>query len=162
MKNFLMIAMVLISVSQGVYGSTLSGKVVAVVDGNTIQVKAEDNEVYQVSMAGIDCPEIGQEFGERAKSFLSKLILDKTVQVELKGKDRWGNHLGVVMLDGKDPRYELLEAGLAWTAERNPVEEFEALKETAKSKRKGLWKDPDPTPPWIFRRQQSMSQPKSS
>jgi len=48
------------------------------------------------------------------------------------------------------------------TAERNPIDELESIKEKAKEKGKGLWKEQDPTPPWIYRRQQSMMQPKSS
>jgi endonuclease YncB( thermonuclease family) len=61
-----------------------------------------------------------------------------------------------------DPRYDLLNAGLAWTAERDPIQEFEAIKEKAREKGKGLWKEQDPIPPWIYRRQQTMTQFKSS
>jgi len=56
----------------------------------------------------------------------------------------------------------LLETGLAWTAERDPIQELEAIKEKARAKGKGLWKDQDPTPPWIYRRQQTLTQLKSS
>jgi endonuclease YncB( thermonuclease family) len=84
------------------------------------------------------------------------------VNAEIQGKDRWGNRLAVVLIDGKDPREELLQEGLAWTAERNPIETFESIKEKAKQKGKGLWKDQEPTPPWIYRRQQTMTQFKSS
>jgi len=51
---------------------------------------------------------------------------------------------------------------LAWTAERDPIQELETIKEKAREKGKGLWKEQDPTPPWIYRRQQSLTQPKSS
>jgi endonuclease YncB( thermonuclease family) len=89
------------------------------------------------------------------------MILDKKVVVKVQGKDRWGNRLGVILIEGKtDPRFELLEAGLAWTAEKDPIEELESVKEKAKEKGKGLWKKKDPTPPWTFRREQTMLQPK--
>lgn len=140
----------------------ISGKVVAVLDGNTLEVFTSENETYKILLYGIDCPELGQEFGERAKMFLEKLILNKSVNAEIQGKDRWGNRLAVVLIDGKDPREELLQEGLAWTAERNPIETFESIKEKAKQKGKGLWKDQEPTPPWIYRRQQTMTQFKSS
>jgi endonuclease YncB( thermonuclease family) len=61
-----------------------------------------------------------------------------------------------------DPRFELLKEGLAWTSERNPIEELEVLKEKARESSLGLWKEETPTPPWIFRRQQTMTQFKSS
>jgi micrococcal nuclease len=140
----------------------ISGKVVAVIDGNTLEIFTPDNETYKILLYGIDCPELGQEYGERAKMFLEKLVLNKSVNAEIQGKDRWGNRLAVVLIEGKDPREELLEEGLAWTAERNPIETFESIKEKAKQKGKGLWKDQEATPPWIYRRQQTMTQFKSS
>ena len=141
----------------------VTGRVVSVIDGNTIEVATPDNETYKIIFHGIDCPEIDQEFGEKAKRVLEKLILEKNVSVQFQGKDRWGNRLAIVLIDGEiDPRVELLEQGLAWTSERNPIVELEAVREKAKEKGKGLWKEENPTPPWIFRRQQTMLQPKSS
>ncbi len=138
-------------------------KVISVIDGNTIEMIADDNETYTIMLYGIDSPELGQEFGEQAKKFLEKRILNKKVNVNIQGKDRWGNRLGIVLIEGTvDPRYELLEAGLAWTAERNPIQDLETIRETARNKGKGLWKEQDPTPPWIYRRQQTMTQFKSS
>lgn len=140
----------------------ISGTVVAVIDGNTVQVYTSDNETYKILLYGIDCPELGQEFGEKAKMFLEKLALNKSVNAEIQGKDRWGNRLAVILIDGKDPRETLLQEGLAWTAERSPIEALEAIKEKSKQKGRGLWKEQDPTPPWVYRRQQTMTQPKSS
>jgi endonuclease YncB( thermonuclease family) len=160
---FLILSLVVWDTGSATAENILSGKVTTVIDGNTIEVIATDNETYKISLFGIDCPELGQEFGEKAKSFLQKLILDKNVSVKIQGKDRWGTRLGIVLIDGEsDPRLRLLEAGLAWTAERDPIDEFELLKERAREKGKGLWKEQDPTPPWIFRRQQTMTQLKSS
>lgn len=141
----------------------IMGKVVSVIDGNTIEVRTTENETYKILFHGIDCPEIDQNYGDKAKQFLEKLILEKSVSVQLHGKDRWGNQLAIVLVDGQlDPRFELLEQGLAWTAERNPMLELETIREKAKEKGKGLWKDDSPTPPWTYRRQQTMLQPKSS
>jgi endonuclease YncB( thermonuclease family) len=134
-----------------------------VIDGNTFELTTEDSESYKIKLYGIDCPQIGQEFGEKAKKFLEKKILDKAVRVKIHGKDRWGTRLGIVWVEGSDDlRIELLEAGLAWTAERDPIQELEAIREKAQEKGKGLWKDQEPTPPWIYRRQQTMTQFKSS
>jgi micrococcal nuclease len=141
----------------------ISGTVVSVIDGNTVELVAEDRSTYKVMLHGIDCPELGQDFGDKAKRYLEKLLLDKTVSVELKGKDRWGTRLGIIVIDGEiDPRHELLKEGLAWTAELNPNPELETMKEKARDKGKGLWKQDNPTPPWIYRRQQTLVQVKSS
>ena len=140
-----------------------TGKVVTVIDGNTVEVIGEDNETYKILLNGIDCPELGQEFGAKAKKVLEKLVLEKDVVIKIQGKDRLGNRLGIIIVEGKDdPRFELLKEGLAWTSEKNPIEELETIKENARLKNKGLWKEEKPTPPWIYRRQQTMLQPKSS
>jgi len=161
-KNPLFIALIILS-SNVFAGNILTGKVTSVIDGNTFEMLADDNDSYKIMLFGIDCPEPGQEFAEKAKKTLEKMILNKKVNVTIQGKDRWGNRLGVVLIDGTiDPRYDLLEAGLAWTAERDPIQELETIKEKAKGKGKGLWKEQDPTPPWIYRRQQTLTQLKSS
>lgn len=135
-----------------------------VIDGNTLEVLAMDGQVYQLMFAGIDAPELTQAFGHDAKALLEKLVLGRDVQVQVAGKDRWGNRLAIIQLtkNGVDPRVEMLESGYAWTAERNPIPELEQIRLVAKEKGKGLWKDPAAVAPWIFRRQQTMMQAKSS
>ena len=142
--------------------NTVRGKVVSVVDGNTLEIVSEDNETYKVVLAGIDSPELRQEFGEAAREFLEKFILDKAIQVELQGKDRWGNYVGVVYINkGTDLRKALLTNGLAWVTEKETDEEFKKLEQKAREQGTGLWKEESPTPPWIYRRQQTMLQPKA-
>ena len=140
------------------------GKVVNVIDGNTLEVQTPDNQTQKLMLAGIDCPELGQEYADKAKKHLERLILEKEVSVTVTGKDRWGNYLAVVILlrNEMDPRYSLLEEGLAWTAERNPVADLESLRLKAMEKQRGIWKEQNPKAPWIYRREQTMMQAKSS
>lgn len=141
----------------------ITGKVISVIDGNTIEFQTADNEVFKFVLSGIDAPELNQEFGQEAKKFLEKLVAGEEAVITIEGKDRLGNRVGTLKYGkDKDPRAELLEKGLAWTAEKNPKPEFEILKEAAKSHEKGLWEQPNPTPPWTFRRQQTMLTAKSS
>lgn len=163
MKRVMSLMVVLMVVFMGWANDNIIGKVVSVIDGNTLEVIGEDNEIYKILLHGIDCPELEQEYGEKAKKALEKLVLEKKVLVKIQGRDRLGNRLGVIMIEGEeDPRFELLKEGLAWTSEKNPIEELETIKEKAREKNRGLWREDSPTPPWIFRRQQSMMQPKSS
>jgi endonuclease YncB( thermonuclease family) len=139
----------------------ISGKVSAVIDGNTIEFISSENETFNFVLAGIDCPELNQEFGGEARDYLEKMLAGKSVKLLLEGKDRFGNRVGSVqLLNGKDPRIALLQNGLAWTLEKSINEEFENLKEEARNKRLGLWKQENPVAPWVFRRQQSMLSPK--
>lgn len=141
----------------------IKGVVTNVIDGNTIEILSNDHETYKVLLHGVDSPEPGQNYSEQAKRLLSKLLLKKSVTILLHGKDRLGNRLGEIRIEGaSDPRQELIKEGLAWTSEKTPIAELELMKEQARIEGKGLWKDENPTPPWIFRRQQTMLQAKSS
>jgi micrococcal nuclease len=145
-------------------GEVFNAKVVAVIDGNVFEIVADDGQTQRLSLVGIDCPESGQPFFEKAKKALEKIILNKEVRVKMMGKNRWGHYLALVTLvkNGVDPRLALLEDGLAWTAEKDPDAELESIRIKARDKQRGLWSEPNPTAPWIYRRQQTMMQAKSS
>lgn len=130
-------------------------------DGNTIELLTDENELYKVELAGIDCPELKQPFGLEAKHLLEKSIKGNKVEAFIEGKNRWGVRQAIIIPnEGDDPRLKLLAEGLAWTSEKNPNPEFESIRVDAQDHGKGLWKDKDPTPPWIYRRQQTMLSPK--
>jgi micrococcal nuclease len=163
MKGLMILMIVATAFSNAMAMEEVKGKVVLVIDGNTLEVVDANKESHKIMLAGIDSPELQQEFGEKAKTLLEKLTLKKNVVVTFVGKDRWGNYLAEVLIEGKvDPRVELLKEGLAWTAERNPIPSLEEYRTKAQENGKGLWQQGDPTPPWTFRRQQTMLQPKSS
>lgn len=140
-----------------------TGTVVSVVDGNTLMVKVADEEL-KILLAGIDCPELDQAFGDEARKLVEKLLVGKEVQIDIVGKDRKGIRIATVTLlkNGNDPREELLRQGLAWVEEKNQHPPFVELQTWAREKHRGLWGDDAPTPPWVFRRQQTMTAPKSS
>jgi micrococcal nuclease len=163
MKKGWVILIIMVLCSRMAIAEQMDAKVVAIIDGNTLEVKGSNNETYTIMLADVDCPELEQEFGDVARRFLEKIALGKKVKVEWQGKDRRGNRLALVMLEGDvDLRVELLEAGLAWTAERNALPDLEIVRLEAKEKGKGLWKSAEPVPPWIFRRQQTLLQQKGS
>ena len=78
-----------------------AGKVVGVSDGDTITV-LRDRAPVKVRLKGIDCPEMGQDFGSRAKSVTSELAFGKVVKVHPSGQDRYGRTVAnVVLPDGR-------------------------------------------------------------
>lgn len=158
---FLIVGWVAVSLTVSAHDE-VRGKVVSVIDGNTVEVALSGNQKEKIVLKDIDCPELGQEFGESAKKLLEKLVLQKNVIVKFQGKDRWGNYLGIVMIDDNDPRVTLLKEGLAWTSEKNPDPDLELYRTWAQQKGRGLWRQDKPTPPWVYRRQQTMVRPKSS
>lgn len=130
------------------------GKVVGVSDGDTITVLDElDKGRFKIRFFGIDCPEKSQDFGNVAKKHLSSLIFGKRVSVRFKEIDRYGRIVGKVSLDGIDINLKMLEAGLAWHYKRyDDTAEYAEAEKKAKESGIGLWKQPNPIPPWNFRR----------
>ena len=127
-------------------------------DGDTIEVMKEGAAV-SVRLNGIDCPEKGQAFGQRAKKFTSDLCFGRRVGVIEKGRDRYGRTIGEVMLeDGRNLNQELVRSGMAWWyrkyAERDA--NLESLERHAREARAGLWVDADPTPPWNWRKRRQI------
>ena len=91
-----------------------SGKVVGVSDGDTITV-LRDRTPIKVRLNGIDCPEMGQDFGSRAKSVASELAFGKVVTVHPSWKDRYGRTVADVILPaGRVLNHELVRRGVAW------------------------------------------------
>lgn len=143
-------------------GDIITGKIVDVIDGNTLMIKS-NNTAYRIVLLDIDSPDPGQPFAEEARAHVLKSLSGKTVTLNITGKDRLGNYVAVLYNKaGKDFRHELLERGLAWVAEKCNEPELHRLQQQAQEKKLGLWKEQSPTPPWIYRRQQSMMTPKSS
>ena len=105
---------------------------------------------------GIDCPEWGQPFGRRAKQITSQLAFGKEVIVKVGGYDRYDRTLGEIILpDRKILNRELVKAGYSWWYRRYAPNDrvLEKLELEAREIRRGLWADPNPIPPWEWRRQ---------
>jgi endonuclease YncB( thermonuclease family)/methylphosphotriester-DNA--protein-cysteine methyltransferase len=136
----------------------IEGKVVRVSDGDTITVLDKDNKQHRIRFQGIDAPESKQDFGQAAKENLSKMIFGKQVTVIWDKVDKYQRTVGKVLLDGKDINIEQIKAGLAWHykkyADEQPPEDrltYAAAEAEAKAAKRGLWQDPNPTPPSEWR-----------
>jgi endonuclease YncB( thermonuclease family) len=131
----------------------LAGTVVAVHDGDTVTVLDASRQQTRVRVEGIDCPELHQAFGRKAKQFTSELVYGKLVEVEGSKRDQFGRLLGRVLVDGRDLSLELARAGLAWHFVRYSSDKALAGAEAhARAAQRGLWVDPSPTPPWEYRK----------
>jgi len=69
---------------------TFEGRVVRVLDGDTVDVLDAGKSSHRVRLAGIDAPEKGQAFGTRAKQLLLELAGGKSVEVSWHKRDRYG------------------------------------------------------------------------
>lgn len=133
------------------------GYVVKVRDGDSLRVRKGGKD-YEIRLYGIDAPEYGQRFGDRARQFTKARTYKKTVVVEPMDIDRYGRIVAVVRSQGRIVNKELVDNGLAWFYERycrdkqlcDPMEKSERK---AREARRGLWKDESPVPPWEWKKQ---------
>ena len=153
MKTFHTVLILLFLFSAPEFAESWSGMVVGVTDGDTITVLHRGRPAV-IRLFGIDCPEMGQDFGTRAKQFTSGMVFRKIVEVVETGETSYGRPVAWVFVNGKSLNKELIRAGLAWWYRRYaPHEsELEQLETMARENRKGLWSQPNPKPPWEFRR----------
>lgn len=143
-----------------VSAESLQGKVVGITDGDTITLLDASKTQHKIRVAGIDAPEKKQPFGQRSKESLSELAFDKDITVEWSKKDRYGRTVGqIISKHGKDLNLEQIKRGMAWhykkyESEQSPEDRklYAAAEEEAKAKRVGLWSDPNPVPPWDYRK----------
>src|SRR5262249_45594722 len=137
---------------------TLTGKVVGISDGDTITVLDADRRQHKIRLTGIDAPEHDQDFGQASKRNLSDLIFGKQVTVIWRKQDKYGRILGKVMLQNINVNLAQIRDGMAWyyrhyAADLDPADRaaYDQAEQEARSARRGLWSQPNPTPPWEWR-----------
>jgi len=131
-----------------------SGKVIGITDGDTITVLRGSSQ-NKIRLHGIDCPETGQDFGSKAKTVTSGLVFGKLVTVRVRGMDRYGRTVAEIVLpDQRILNQELVRQGYAWWYRKYAPNDrlLSKLETDARAARVGLWAQPDPTPPWEWRR----------
>lgn len=130
------------------------GRVVAVLDGDSLRVMSGWKTVV-VRLYGIDTPESDQAFGDAAKSFTRRMVLNRRVSVEAVTEDKYERTVGIVSADGRCLNEELIRNGLAWHyvqyCHKAICESWKALEGEARAGRRGLWNQRKPVPPWEHR-----------
>lgn len=149
----------LCAISFGVSAESISGKVIAVADCDTLTLLTEGNRQIKIRIAGIDSPEKKQDFGQRAKESLSELAYDQQADADCRKRDKYQRSVCVVMVDSKDVGLEQIRRGMAWwyrqyISEQTPQERsnYERAEVDAKMRGIGLWSAKAPVPPWDWRK----------
>jgi len=164
----LAIALLLVLACRGTVAATLEGRVVGVSDGDTVTVLDGERKRHKIRLGGIDAPEKAQPFGQRSKENLSRMVFGKDVRVEWDKRDKYKRIVGKVWVQPEscptcpmtlDAGHGQITAGLAWwyrtyAREQLPADRgaYEFSEQEARAKRVGLWSEPDPMPPWEWRR----------
>lgn len=151
--------LLLLCVASALAAADVTGKIVAVTDGDTVTVLDDLNRQHKVRLAGIDAPEKRQPFGQRSKQTLSECAFGRSANVEGSKVDRYGRLVGKVHVGGVDCNLRQVQQGLAWHYKRYVSEQqaadkiqYDAAEAAARNSRLGLWQESSPIPPWDFRR----------
>jgi micrococcal nuclease len=134
-------------------GATLSGRVVRVVDGDTIRVALAGGRVERVRYIGIDTPESVkpdtpvQCYAHRAATENARLVGGRRVRLvlDVEARDRFGRLLAYVYRagDGLFVNADLVRGGFARMVTIPPnvrfAARFRALARHARRAHRGLW-----------------------
>ena len=134
----------------------VEGKVVEVIDGDTIVMSLDSKERLLVHLVGIDAPSLNQPFGRDAQRFLESMVRGKKIAAYV-NPSNWGftrprpkEITGVIYLRGADEpdaNLSLVRAGLArhkksqpYTIARYTECQYERAEEQARAAKRGLWR----------------------
>ncbi|EJH3917934.1 thermonuclease family protein [Salmonella enterica] len=139
-------------VSGSLYAAEIRGKVIRVLDGDTIDVLQDKNPV-RIRLANIDAPEKKQAYGRWSTNQLKGLVAAHPVTVTYTQTDRYGRIIGrVFTTNGTEASRFMVQSGAAWVYERyNADRALPDLQREAQAQKRGLWADTNPVPPWKWR-----------
>ena len=110
-------------------------KVTRVYDGDTLKATGHDIEI-KVRLVSIDTPETkkrkhkaGQPFGQKAKRFLTAMVLNKQVFIKGYGLGPYNRILAVVYVGKKNVNLELIKADISGTKVGRDVSKLRIINE---------------------------------
>lgn len=135
------------------YCQQIQGKVIKIIDGDTITLLTYSNSQIKIRLNAIDAPEKKQPFGTKSKQYLADMIFSKNVTVQTFGNDRYGRIIGDIYYNNVNVNYEMVKAGYAWMYRKysNDIN-LDSLESAAKEKKLGLWSDKNAIAPWEYRK----------
>ena len=110
-KSFIIkivVAFFIISTTVSVLAETVKGKIIRVIDGDTVVARTVDNKKIKIRLSGIDAPEKKQAYGIESKKFLENLISSKIVKISISKKDKYKRYLGMIFLNKTNINLELV------------------------------------------------------
>jgi len=130
--------------------AAISCTVYSVHDGDTVSVDCAGTR-KKVRIAGIDAPELKQQFGRESRQALADMVFQKKVSVKRTKSDRYGRDLASLKLGDRDVASALVQGGYAWVYDKYPIKSLYPLQREAKDAQRGLWATARPVAPWEWR-----------
>lgn len=149
----LLICAALICLSAQANGAEFTGKVIAVMDGDTLLV-IRDGHPVKVRLAEIDAPEKAQPYGIASQKSLAELVMRKQIRVVSRAVDDYGRLVAMVHIGEINVNHEQVRRGMAWEYSRyHSNRELMALQRGAQQARRGLWAGEGAVEPSQWRKQ---------
>jgi len=90
------------------------GKVVRVLDGDTIEVLNYKHQIVRIHLYGVESPTTSQYFGSQAAQYCRQLVAGNVVEVTNICRDFLGRMRSMVWVDDVSVNEEMVRAGFAW------------------------------------------------
>ena len=130
-------------------------KVIRVVTGDTLDIRAPGSGVTRVKLACVDAPRKGQRYWLEARRYLAREVDGMFVTADpaapIPGAKGQPPNVQL-LLDERDVARLLIASGFAWSQQDTPcLTAYDALQREARYSRLGLWQDLHPVPPWRWK-----------
>lgn len=137
-----------------------TGSVVSVSDGDTVTVAVDrkGETALVVRLYGIDAPEVEQPHGAESAAALRALLpVGARVDILPFSEDRYGRAVALVRHKGNVVNGAMVKDGHAWVYPRycraaRFCRTWKKAQKEAQAAARGLWRDENPVPPWIWRK----------
>ncbi len=143
-------SMCFLLVSVGAFAKGVPFRASKVSDGDTFRAVLNGQE-ERIRLICIDAPEKDQPFGDKARQFLETQLKEPNLLLEIVERDPYGRILGFVHLPGIDLNRRMVEEGYAWNYDLYCGTRYQALEDQARLTQRGLWIDPNPINPYVWR-----------
>ena len=141
--------------------------VVEVFDGDSFNLKAANGSIVRVRLIGIDAPEKGQPYSQKARESLESLLGSGRIELSTQKIDRFDRWIARASVSGADIGLTQIERGYAWffiryqkDLDETSRQRYADAERKARDEEKGLWagialaeRNPAlaPEPPWKYR-----------
>ena len=140
--------------------SNLNGKIIKIIDGDTVYFQANNDDGYKkLRLVGIDAPEMKQPFGKESRQCLANLINNKLVQIITYGEDRYKRTLAKIIIEKIDINQAMIKNGCAWfyrryknTLGKDDQVMYDKAEIFAIENKKGLFSNQEAEAPWVWRK----------
>lgn len=129
-----------------------NGICVHVIDGDTVDVVDDGQNLHRIRITGMDAPELSQPYGQQSKQALKDLILNHEVLVLPMGIDKYNRELACLRINTALGQIDVAEwminkgAAFDWGGKYYKAQDY------AQENRLGVWSDSKfQERPWLYR-----------